>query len=116
MAELSRVYDLDPKILESYKESDCPVFTSIIPYSLVDSFWLWTAVTEHTGSSVYYSFSLGNHVTLLFVDGNPENWESDFPKKGNKLWAAAGSKKKAKSSIKDVSVYPYKEILVIDLN
>ena len=124
MAELSRIYDLDPEILELCEKGDCPVFTSIIPFldfpiigdpnGLVDSFGLWTAVTEHTGGWVYYGFSLGDQVALLFVDGNPENWGSDFPKKGEKLRAAVGIQKKNEFVIAYVSVYPHEGILVID--
>lgn len=126
MTALSKIYELNPDILDLYEKGDLPVFTSIIPFleipiigdphSLVDSFWLCNAVQARTGGCIYYGFSSGDRVALLFVDGNPEKWESDFPKKGNKLRAAIGSKKKRKFVIKDVSVHHWKGILVIDLS
>ena len=82
------------------------------PYAYVDSFYLCHAIEERTGGRVYYGFSVGKTIVLLFVDGDPKSWEKDFPRKGEKMRVAVGKRNTKRFIISEAIPVSYQGILV----
>lgn len=121
MRALSQIYDLDSRVMENFEKNDNLLFSTLVPFledaifvdlhAYVDSLRLCSAIERQTGGRVYYGFSWGNNMVLLFVDGNSENWEKDFPRKGEPLRVAVG-KKSGKFVITEALPVSHRSVLV----
>lgn len=122
MKELAEICDLDPQVLENFEKNDSLLFTSIVPFldapifddfsAKIDSYRFYRAVEKYTAGRVYYGFSFGKNMILLFVDGDPDTWERDLPCKGKPLRAAIGKRNSAKFMIAEVMPASHQGVLI----
>lgn len=121
--ELTRIYTLDPQILKFCQENDRPLFTTAIPFlemPLIDdingyikSMRIRADIERDTGGLIYYGFSVGDIVVMLFVDGNSENWSRDFPAEAKNIRAAIANVKKKRFVIQEVALKSFAGILTM---
>ena len=122
MKELAEICDLDPRVMENFEKNDNLLFTTIVPFldapifndfsAQVDSYRFCHAVEKYVKGRIYYGFSVGKNMVVLFVDGDPETWDRDLPRKGKALRAAIGKSNSAKFMIGEVMPSSYKGVLI----